>query len=115
MMEEASMVRAFIKKYIDNLIWFAAIVWLFNMNVGSADDSLCIFKFAGFASCPGCGIGHSIHYALHLDFTSSFQEHWMGLPATIFLIIQVFKPFHYNKPFKYHGPTNANDAERHTA
>ena len=114
MIEEASMVRAFIKKYNENLIWSAALVWLYGMNIDPATNSFCIFSVAGFSSCPGCGIGHSIHYVLHLDFPASFKEHWLGLPATLFLIIQIFKPFFYFKFYNYHGPTNANDAKRHT-
>ena len=86
------------KRYLEQFIWILALFILYGIDVEKDQISLCFFKFMGFGSCPGCGIGHAIHYALHLDFQKSFQEHWLGIPAAILLIIQIVKPFiSYNK------------------
>ena len=85
------------KRYLEQIIWTLALSILYCMDVEKDQISLCFFKFIGFGSCPGCGIGHAIHYALHLDIKQSFQEHVLGVPATILLIIQIGKPFVSNK------------------
>ncbi|MCP9751830.1 DUF2752 domain-containing protein [Ferruginibacter sp. HRS2-29] len=59
------------------------------MNTDSASSSLCLFRFAGFNSCPGCGIGHSIHEALHLNFARSFSEHIFGIPAVLIILYRI--------------------------
>jgi hypothetical protein len=49
----------------------------------------------GFRSCWGCGIGHAIHYALHLQFKQSFAEHVFGLPAAVGILYQIFSSFYH--------------------
>lgn len=56
--------------------------------------SLCFFKFIGFHYCPGCGIGRAIHETLHLNFAAATNHHFLGIPATIFLIFRtIYKLF----------------------
>lgn len=83
---------ATIKQYLPSCIWTIALACLFFMESFSGDFSLCIFRLAGIDSCWGCGIGHAIHHALHLDFYSSMQEHILGIPAAVVLILMVIKP-----------------------
>ncbi|HRN47886.1 MAG TPA: DUF2752 domain-containing protein [Niabella sp.] len=91
-----------IKQYTEPLIWIGALVLLFFMNVENSGTSLCILKAFGFNWCPGCGLGHSIHHALHLDFKQSLQEHWLGIPATLVLFYQSVKSIYLtNKIFQY--------------
>ncbi len=106
--------RSFIKKYFEQIAWAIALCFLYLMDTSPAAASFCIFKWIGFESCMGCGIGHSIHQALHFNFAQAYQEHMMGIPATGLLILQLFKPFFKNKTkYNYHGPTIAYDAKRH--
>ncbi|HPH84853.1 MAG TPA: DUF2752 domain-containing protein [Ferruginibacter sp.] len=73
--------------------------------------SLCFFKWIGFSSCPGCGIGHAIHHALHFEFDLSWQEHVLGIPATVILLMQIAKPF-FKYKIQMYGSANAHDVER---
>jgi len=84
-----------VRKQFELLFWITGVLLLFFMEAGTAQPSLCLFRFAGFDSCPGCGLGHSMHHALHLRFTQSFHEHLFGIPALgiiFFRIKQLFYP-----------------------
>ncbi|MGZ5287803.1 MAG: DUF2752 domain-containing protein [Flavisolibacter sp.] len=83
---------ATIKQYLPSFIWTIALASLFFMNAAAGDFSFCVFRIAGFESCFGCGIGHAIHHALHLNFPASMEEHPLGIPASIALIFLVIKP-----------------------
>lgn len=80
-------------KYFEQACWALALLSLFFMDTSKLLPSFCVFKFIGFKSCLGCGIGHSIHSVLHLNFSESFKEHVLGIPATIAILYQIFKPF----------------------
>lgn len=102
--------RAVVMKYGEQLIWLSALGALYFLEGGG--PSLCLFKFAGLSSCPGCGLGHAIHYALHGAFRQSFEAHMLGTPATAFLLYSVIRPF--IPPHKIHvhnnEPATAYDA-----
>jgi len=94
--------KRFIKKYYEAIIWTTALVLLFFMNTFENGTSLCILKNLGVSWCPGCGLGHSVHHALHLNFSASLEEHVLGIPATIILIYQSIKSIYLtNKTFNY--------------
>ena len=83
------------KQHIELLVWFAALILLFFLNPDGSEASLCVFRWIGIEQCPGCGLGHSIHHALHARFTQSFHEHMMGIPGLIIIfhrIIQLIYP-----------------------
>jgi|SRR5579872_6048667 len=73
------------RRYLEPLIWTASLILLFFLPAGDGGRSLCLFRFLGIHQCPGCGIGHAIHYALHLEFKKSFEAHFMGIPAVVIL------------------------------
>lgn len=77
------------RRYFEPVAWTTALILLFFMNPSTVSGSFCIFKLVGFDACPGCGIGHAIHHALHLDFQQSFREHILGIPATIAILYNV--------------------------
>lgn len=79
------------KQHIELLFWLAAIVLLFFLNTDDAQPSLCAFRWIGIEHCPGCGLGHSIHHALHGRFAQSFNEHLMGLPALIIILYRIIQ------------------------
>jgi Protein of unknown function (DUF2752) len=79
-------------KYFQQITWATALIILFFMNAASGAASLCLFKFLGITSCPGCGLGHAIHEILHLRFEESFENHLLGLPVTVAILFQIFFP-----------------------
>ncbi len=94
--------QAFTKiKYLRHLkanfelyFWLLALVILYFMPL--TGESLCLFRFAGIDWCPGCGLGHALQAAMHLNFATSFDEHPFGIPALLIIanrIVQlIFKP-----------------------
>lgn len=97
-------------KYRESIVWLSALLLLYFMEDGG--PSLCLFKLAGFASCPGCGIGRAIHHALHGEPGLSFAAHWMGLPATGLLLWAAARPLFPSSKNHLHKnePTPAPDA-----
>lgn len=70
---------------VEASIWFVALVFLGVLPFENL-PSFCIFRWMGVARCPGCGLGHAIHYALAGDFPESLKAHILGVPA-LFLIV----------------------------
>lgn len=97
--------------YREAIIWTAGLLLLYFMETGS-DFSFCIFRMMGFSSCPGCGIGHSIHHALHFEWEESIQHHMLGIPITLIITAQSIRSIIKPK-LKQHGPKNVNDVTRH--
>jgi hypothetical protein len=85
------------RKYFEPIIWTLALVVLFFLDPSGTSNSFCLFKLAGFASCWGCGIGHAIHYALHLDLQNSLDAHILGIPASLGLLYNITKSFFKNQ------------------
>jgi len=96
------------RKYSAPVIWSLALVILYLPF--NSDVSLCLFRWVGFNSCFGCGIGRSIHHALHLQWAASIEAHWLGIPATLGILYSIIYSFSQTKPITAHGPTaNAPD------
>lgn len=92
----------FIKKW-EAFFWVAALILLYFMNPGATGSSLCVFKWMGFAGCPGCGIGHALHEAMHFNFAASFQVHPLGIFALLIIILRIYKLlFSKNLKINYH-------------
>lgn len=101
--------RQFLRTYREVIIWNGALILLGIMNPTS-NTSLCILKNLGITWCPGCGLGHSIHYALHFEFEKSLHEHILGIPATLILFYQCCKSIYtINKTKQYEPTTTIND------
>lgn len=77
------------RKHTELLFWVTALVVLFFLSENIPGTSLCVFSLLGFGHCPGCGIGHSIHYVLHLKFATSFQHHPLGIFAVIVIFNRI--------------------------
>ncbi len=69
--------------------WSFALIALFFLPENKSESSLCIFSALGFGKCPGCGIGHAMHYAMKLDFVQSFNHHPLGILAVIIIFNRV--------------------------
>lgn len=87
----------YIRKNPERLFWSAALIILFFLPETKSAVSLCVFSLFGFGPCPGCGIGHAIHYALRLDINASFQHHPLGIPAVIIIFIRIKQLIHQTK------------------
>lgn len=85
------------RKYAEEICWLLALIALFFMNTSNGSTSLCLFSLVGIDSCPGCGLGHAIHYTLRFDFAKAFAENKMGIPVTLLLIYRIIKPFIHKK------------------
>ena len=101
-------------KYFEQVAWIVALVFLYFIDTSTQSTSLCLFKLIGFDACFGCGIGHAIHHVLHFDLIQSFDEHILGVPATVGIIYRIFSPL-ITKTIKYGSATNAYDASGNTA
>ncbi|MBC7887486.1 MAG: DUF2752 domain-containing protein [Ferruginibacter sp.] len=82
-------IKKWMALHFELIFWITGICLLFFMNAAPAQPSLCFFRFIGLDSCPGCGIGHSIHHALHLRFAQSVQEHIAGIPAVLIILFRI--------------------------
>lgn len=64
-------------------------VLLFFLPDTEGAKSLCPSQLLGLGKCPGCGIGHAIHDALHFRFRASFHHHPLGILAVIIIFIRI--------------------------
>jgi hypothetical protein len=104
------------RQFLEPAIWLTALVLLFFMDTSKDSASFCVFKMVGFHSCPGCGIGHAMHDALHFRFAQSFHEHLLGIPAVLIILYTTIKSLYTLKSHKRHGSTKIiYDASRHAA
>lgn len=102
--------KQFFRKYFEKFFWVLALAALFFMNAANDGFSFCLFRLAGFESCPGCGLGHSIHHTLHLDFSQAYAENKMGIPVTVLLIAKAAPVFHNKNKTTNGYQTNARIA-----
>jgi hypothetical protein len=82
-------VPQFFRHHFEQLFWLTALLSLYYMQANSGDQSLCILSRFNIHSCPGCGLGHSIHDALHLQLADSFHHHPWGIAAVIIIINRI--------------------------
>ena len=86
---------------LELLFWLTALITLFFLDEHKSESSLCVFTWLGFSHCPGCGIGHSIHYALRLNLSASFHHHPMGIFGVIIIFIRLKQLLYQkNKPYE---------------
>jgi hypothetical protein len=78
-----------IRSHVELLFWVIALFILFCLPENTTDTSLCIFSLFGFGHCPGCGIGHAMHYALRLKFTLSVHHHPLGIFGVLIIFIRI--------------------------
>ena len=45
--------------------------------------TICPFRLLTGIPCPGCGMGHSLVFALRGDFAGSFHSHPLGIPLLV--------------------------------
>lgn len=73
---------------IESVIWIAGLLYLaFSPTL---DFSCCLFKNLGLPYCPGCGLGHAIHYLFHGEVFRSLQAHPLGIPTMAAILYRIF-------------------------
>jgi len=45
----------------------------------------------GLGWCPGCGIGHAMHDAMHFQWGKSISAHPFGIPAVCIILYRIFQ------------------------
>ncbi|MBL7751144.1 MAG: DUF2752 domain-containing protein [Chitinophagaceae bacterium] len=99
-----------IKKNFELIAWVVGLSYLFFLDISGGEHfTLCFFRLLGFEHCPGCGIGRSIHCAMHLDWSSSWYYHWLGIPALGIIIFRIITLLKNN----LHGRTSSKPAYDH--
>ena len=75
---------------VEATIWIAAIIFLALIEPAeSTHFTICPFSAIGIDFCPGCGLGRSVSYILHGDFSTSLAVHPLGIFAFIVLTTRV--------------------------
>jgi hypothetical protein len=73
-------IRFFRRVNPEAVIWLSGLLILALINVdGTSHLTICPFKNLGIDFCPGCGLGKSIHYLLHLEINQSLNAHPLGI------------------------------------
>ena len=88
---------------IELFIWPLALGLLFFMDPHKG-TTLCPLQWMGLKWCPGCGLGHAIHYVLHGQWALAWHSHPLGFFAVPMLLYRSFQLgkqqvqiFHYLK------------------
>lgn len=83
-------------KKLWSLVGFEASVWILGLSYlilihtpGETHLTICPLSNLGFEFCPGCGLGNSISYIFHGDFSSSINSHPLGIFALIVLTLRI--------------------------
>ncbi|WP_410682405.1 DUF2752 domain-containing protein [Chitinophaga filiformis] len=86
-------IKAYIQHVnIELMIWPAALSLLFFMDPHQASNaSCCMLKRMGIPWCPGCGLGHSIHFLLHGEWRTCLKNHPLGPFAVLILTYRTFQ------------------------
>lgn len=105
-LQELKKAVLWIRNYFETLVWSIALIALYFMDVSSAHFSLCPFHNLGFSFCPGCGLGHSLHYLMHFDLQASLAAHPLGIFAFVVLVHRIIILFVPKQIFKTIKPQN---------
>ena len=89
------------------VLWSIGLLALYFM--GRGEVSVCMFRWLGFERCWGCGLGHAVHDALHLDLASSFAHHPMGLLVLVVLLMRIFNLVRQTTKTKRHVTARIDD------
>ncbi|PWV53973.1 uncharacterized protein DUF2752 [Chitinophaga sp. S165] len=86
-------IKAYIQRInIELIMWPAALLLLFFMDPGQHNgESFCLLKRLEIPWCPGCGLGHSINFLLHGEWSASLKSHPLGPFAVIILTYRTFQ------------------------
>ena len=71
-------------------------LWAIGLLVVAAADptapaliEVCLFKAAGLAYCPGCGLGHAVGFLARGELMLSIQSHPLVIPVVGILLHRI--------------------------
>lgn len=76
-------------KNAELLCWTSALLFLAISTTHDFHFILCPLRLAGFTWCPGCGLGRSISFLLHLQFNASWNAHPLGIPGLLVILKRI--------------------------
>jgi hypothetical protein len=82
----------------ESLFWMLSLITLLILSGWEKTPGFCLWQMMGIDFCPGCGIGRAIGLLLRGDFQSSFQAHWLGIPALLTIAYRIFQLIHQLHP-----------------
>ncbi|MEG8946246.1 DUF2752 domain-containing protein [Rosettibacter firmus] len=72
------------------IAWIMGFIFLMLINPYAEQTfTLCPLNNMGITYCPGCGLGRSISFIFHFDFSNSFKSHPLGLIALIIILHRI--------------------------
>lgn len=74
---------------LEFLFFASALVALYFANINGSQYSLCPLKALKINFCPGCGLGHSLHFIMHGHFKLAWQAHPIGFFAFPVIIYRI--------------------------
>lgn len=83
------------------VLWSAGLFVLYFLGSSGTEGTVCLFAGLGLERCWGCGLGHAVHDAMHLQFTHSVAHHPFGIPVLIILLYRIFQlatPYFKTRP-----------------
>lgn len=72
-------------------LWIAGLLVLYAIGGDHGLGTVCMFSWFGVDHCWGCGLGRALHEAMHLEFTRSIDQHPLGIPVLIILLLRIFQ------------------------
>ncbi len=80
---------------LEALIWISGLIFLTVIKVDNFSHfTVCPLKFIGIDFCPGCGLGKSVHYFLHLKIEQSLNTHPLGMFAFAVISCRIYGLIH---------------------
>lgn len=76
---------------IELLFFTGGLIALFFTNVTQPQYALCPLKALSINYCPGCGLGHSLHYLMHGNLMAAWQTHHLSFFALPILLFRIYK------------------------
>ncbi|WP_145662300.1 DUF2752 domain-containing protein [Chitinophaga polysaccharea] len=76
---------------IELMAWPLGLILLYMMKPDQKSESLCLLKRAGIPFCPGCGLGHGIHYFLHGQWDTAIRHHWLSPLVVVVLLYRIIQ------------------------
>jgi hypothetical protein len=61
----------------------AVVLQAYHPLIPESGATFCPFRYLTGIPCPGCGMGHSLVFALRGDLPGSFHAHPLGLPLLV--------------------------------
>ena len=109
----ARLKQIYFRSGIEPFVWIAALLYLgLSTPTENAHFTICPLAYIGIVHCPGCGLGHSVSYALHGDLPRSFHAHMLGVPAILILTARIASIF--KNVFRHHPqPITTNNRSSH--